>query len=93
MRKMLLTLGLAALATGCGQANDDAFNTNFDASFRSSCVSSAVGSGAPQNIASEVCDCTLKGINEKFSTAEKMAMSPEQAKPIMNECLSKVKPG
>ena len=89
MRKTLLALPLAALACACGQAGEDSFNKEFDASFRSSCVSSAESSGAPAAIASEVCDCTLAGINEKFSVTEKMALSAEEAKPIMDECLNK----
>jgi len=89
MRRMLLALGLAALASGCGQASEDSFDTSFDASFRSSCVSSATRSGAPTEIVTKVCDCTLAGINEKFSVTEKMALSAEEAKPIMDECLNK----
>jgi hypothetical protein len=89
MRKTLFAISMAALAGGCGQANEDAFNREFDSNFRSSCVSSAVGSGAPQAVAEQVCDCTLAGINEKFGMTDKMTMSPEQARPIMDECMTK----
>jgi len=89
MRKTLLTLSLPVLAGACGQAGEDAFNREFDANFRASCVSSAVKGGVAEAIATQTCTCTLAGINEKFSTADKMAMSPEQAQPIMAECVNK----
>jgi hypothetical protein len=75
--------------SGCGQAGEESFNREFDKSFSASCVSAAVRSGAPQAKATQLCDCTLAGINEKFSAAEKLTLSNEQAKPIMDQCLEK----
>jgi hypothetical protein len=89
MRKTLFAFSVIALAGGCGQANEEAFNREFDSNFRSSCVSSAVGSGAAEALATQICDCTLAGINEKFGMTDKMTMSPEQARPIMDECMTK----
>jgi hypothetical protein len=88
MRK-LFVLCVAALATGCGQASDETINQEFDTNFRASCVSSAVRSGAPEALATQVCDCTLEGINAKFSASEKLTMSPQQAQPMMAACMEK----
>ena len=93
MRKTLPALAAIALAGGCGGSGEEAFNREFDSNFRSSCVSSAVGGGAPQSVAEQICDCTLAGINERFDMADKMTMDPEQAKPIMDECVSKAAQG
>ena len=92
MRTILLALPLAALVGGCGQASEEAFNREFDSNFRSSCVASATAGGAPEGIGTQICDCTLAGINAKYGMSEKMAMSPEQAEPIMAECVSKAVP-
>jgi len=88
MRNRLLALCLVALAGGCGQA-DDAFNKEFDANFRASCIAAASKGGKPEALVAQVCDCTLAGINTKFSTADKMTLTSEQAQPIATECLTK----
>lgn len=91
MRQRLIVLGgLAALLAGCGKATDEAFNREFDKNFSSSCVSSAVAGGVPAAAASAACDCALKGINEKYSTTEKVSLDPEQVRPIMTQCMAKV---
>jgi hypothetical protein len=84
MRTRLLTLAFAAaLTAGCAQA-DEAFDKNF----AESCVSSATQSNVPAEVAKKACDCTLTKINEKFSTSDKLTMSPEQAQPMMVACLN-----
>jgi hypothetical protein len=84
MRKSLPTLiAAAALIAGCGQA-DEAFDKNF----AESCVSSATEAGVPAAVAGKVCDCTLTKINEKFSTSEKLTMSPQDAQPMMVACMN-----
>ena len=89
MRKSLLMLTCAAaLTAGCGQASEQ-FNGEFDKKFRESCISAAVGRGAPEAAVTKVCDCTLAGIDAKFSRSEKMTLSAEQAQPITAECMKK----
>jgi hypothetical protein len=83
---LLATVCASGLVAGCGNA-EEAFNKQFDESFVSSCVSSAVQGGVPAQIADQACGCALTGINEKFSAAEKMTISEEQAGPIMQACL------
>ncbi len=89
MRKTMFALGLAAGATGCGQASEDALNREFDANFGASCVSAAVRGGAPEAVATQVCDCTLAAINERYDTAGKIALTAEQAQPLTAECMQK----
>ena len=93
MRKNLFVLaGVATLLTACGNT-EQAFNREFDENFSSSCLSSAVAGGVPADAAAGACDCALKEINAKFSTTEKVSLSPEQARPIMTECMAKVAQG
>ena len=40
-------------------------------------------------VATQVCDCTLAGINARFDANEKLALTAEQAQPITAECMSK----
>ena len=87
MRTILLALTLAA--GGCEQADDEAESSEFDRNFRAACVSAAVRGNASEAVATEVCDCTLAGINARFSTSEKLAISAEQAQPITAECMAK----
>ena len=89
MRNILFALALAAAAGGCGQADDATMSKAFDTNFRASCVSAAVRGIASEAVATEVCDCTLAGINAKFSPTEKLALSAEQAQPITAECMQK----
>lgn len=87
MRKALLAVLVTTALAGCGQASEDAFDKEFDSNFRASCVSAAVARGAPEAIVTKVCDCTLAGVNAKFSRTEKMTLSAEQAQPITAECM------
>ena len=89
MRTILPALLLAAAVSGCGQASEEAESREFDSNFRASCVSAAVRGAASEAIATQVCDCTLEGINAQFDTAEKLAITAEQAMPITAECMKK----
>ena len=89
MRKTLIALSMAASAGACGQADEAALDKQFDSNFRASCVAAAVRGVASEAVATEVCDCTLAGINETFSTSEKMTLSAEQARPITDACMKK----
>jgi hypothetical protein len=89
MRRTLLAMAMAASIGGCGQASEEAFDKEFDTNFRASCVSAAVSRGAPEAIATAMCDCSLAGINDKFSRTEKMTLTAEQAQPITAECMKK----
>jgi hypothetical protein len=91
-RTLLALTSLAPLLAGCGQASEEAFNKQYNASFMASCVSSAEGGGAPAQLAQSACSCALDGINAKFSRSEKVSLSPAQVTPIVNACLEKVKP-
>ena len=92
MRKKLLMLAcLPAFAGGCGQASEAA-NREFDANFRSSCISAAAGGTIAPELAAEACDCALARINEQYSTSEKLTLTDEQAQPIAVECFEKVIP-
>jgi hypothetical protein len=90
MRSLSLCAAAAALAlTGCGDAKkgfDEGFDTKFHEGFVKSCVESAVRSGAPQETATSLCNCTSDKIKEKFSTAEKMKLKNEQILPLVEEC-------
>ena len=88
MRKVLLVVVATAFASGCGKADQAALDKEFDTNFRASCVSAAVR-GTTEAIATQMYDCTLAGINAKFSTAEKLALTAEQAQPITDECMRK----
>ena len=87
MRKALLAVFMAASAAGCGQSSEAAFDKEFDTNFRASCISAAVRGSTSDAVATKVCDCTLAGINAKFSRTEKMALSAEQAQPIAAACM------
>ncbi|AZI34694.1 hypothetical protein NT2_02_02900 [Caenibius tardaugens NBRC 16725] len=90
MRIGLLVLpGLAALISGCGTAGEESLNKSFDEEFRSSCVSSAVKTGAPPPLAARACACTIDEINAKYSTREKLALSQDEIMPIIEACANK----
>ena len=89
MRRTLLAIVVAASLAGCGQASEEAFDKEFDTNFAASCVSAAVGRGAPEAMATQLCDCSLAGINARFDRTEKMALTAEQARPITAECMKK----
>jgi hypothetical protein len=91
MRTMIAVLGAAGLLAGCGQAKksfDEGFDTKFHESFVASCVKSAVGSGAPQEVADKVCKCASDKIKDRFSVGEKMKLKKEQILPLVEECRS-----
>ena len=90
-RAFPLLICLAALATGCGQT-EEAFNKSFDESFKSSCVASATQGPVPADVAVKICDCAADKINKKYSATDKMTMSPDEALPLMQECLKSVVP-
>ncbi len=81
-------IGCAMLLGGCGQATEAA-GKKFDEKFRSSCVSSAVESGAPPPLAVRTCTCAIDEINKKYSVTEKMTLSDEQAMAIVIPCAKK----
>jgi hypothetical protein len=86
---LIAVVCLAALLCGCGKKSEQAFNDKFDENFRSSCIASATRSGVSTELASRLCGCAITEINKKYSAREKLAMSNDQANPIMAECLSK----
>ena len=92
-RGLIVALCLASVAGGCGQETEAAFDAQFDETFRSSCVSAATQGGAPAQVATRACDCTLAKINAKYDAQAKVNLSQEQAQPIVDECLAEaVKP-
>ena len=92
MRKTMLVLTcLSGLAAGCDQASDAA-DQQFAESFRTNCISSATGGQLSPDLVEKACDCALGKIEERYSTAEKLALTNEQAGPIAMECLAEVRP-
>ena len=90
MRSTVLTaLAASALLAGCGGANEQAINEEFDENFIASCVSSA-RAGLPEDKPQAACDCALAEINENYSASEKITLSDEQAMPIAQRCFSEV---
>ena len=93
MKKTMLALVcLSGLVGGCGQA-EQAANESFDREFLASCVAAANTGTLPQELATQACDCALEKINERYDTAEKLALSNEQAQPIALECFNQVTQG
>jgi hypothetical protein len=90
MRGTLFALLCLALPlAGCGKKSEQAFNEKFDQNFVSSCVSSAAKGGVPNDLASKACGCAIAEINKKYSAREKLALSEDQANPIMAECVKR----
>jgi len=101
----ILVVCIAASLSGCGQARKDdgeapqdnegsfasGFNQSYDRSFVDSCVSSATGRGVSDEIASQVCNCAIAEINDKYSTLEKARLSDDQLGAAMKKCTDKVK--
>ena len=90
-------IALGALLAGCGEAKkafdegfDEAFDKSFHEKFISSCTSSAMRSGATQDLASKLCTCASDKVKERFSVREKMNLTEEQAMPIVEECSASV---
>ena len=92
MRKTMLMLACLAAVGGCGQAAEEAANKEFDENFVSSCNAAAAGGRLSPELAAQACDCALAKINERYSTAEKLILSDEQAQPIAAECFAEVAP-
>ena len=78
-----------AAEQAAGRAATEAAGKKFDEKFRSSCVSSAVESGAPPPLAVRTCTCAIDEINKKYSVTEKMTLSDEQAMAIVIPCAKK----
>ena len=87
--KLLCIAGLATLLAGCGQAIDEAADAGFDAGFTRSCVEAARASQS-EEVANSLCSCALTKINAQYSTEEKQALTPEEAMPLMQECIGEV---
>ena len=84
-------VALGALVAGCGDAKksfDESFDKSFHEKMISSCTSSAMGSGVPQELATKVCTCASDKVKERYSVSEKMKLKPEQLQPIVAECRS-----
>ena len=82
-------LALSALVAGCGdtkKAFDESFDKSFHEKLISSCTSSAMRSGVPQETATKVCTCTSDKVKERFTVREKMNLKPEQVAPFVAEC-------
>ncbi len=88
-RTLFIAIGPLALLAGCSAA-EEAGNEAFDTNFLSSCKSSGSASGAPQEVIDSYCGCALDKINEQYSGSEKLNLSPENVQPIMTECLAEV---
>ena len=82
---LFVLIGCTALLAGCGKVTEAA-NDKFDEQFRSSCVASAVKTGAPAAISQKACDCTIDEINKKYSASEKLTLSQDDAMPILEKC-------
>lgn len=54
-----------------------------------SCTASATRSGAPANIANQVCGCVGEELARTKSEAELLTMSPSDAEPVMKACAQK----
>ena len=92
MRKTMLALVcLSGLVGACDQASDAA-DRQFAEQFRANCISAATGGQLPADLVAKACDCALGKIEERYSTAEKLALTNEQAEPIAMECLAEVNP-
>jgi len=86
-------LALGALVAGCGdtkKAFDDSFDKGFHEKLISSCTSSAMQAGAPQDIATRLCTCASDKVKERYTVREKMNLKPEQLQPIVAECRASV---
>ena len=89
----LTACALGAILAGCGntqKAFDDSFNKSFHEKLISSCTSSALGAGVPQELATKLCTCASDKVKERFSVAEKMNLKQEQLAPIVAECRASV---
>lgn len=85
---LFILLGCTALLAGCNKISE-ASNSQFDAKFLESCVSSAVKTGAPADLSKTACDCTIDEINKKYSASEKLTLSEDKAMPILEACAKK----
>jgi hypothetical protein len=86
-------IALGALVAGCGdtkKAFDESFDKSFHEKLISSCTSSAVGSGAPQEIATRLCTCASDKVKERYTVSEKMNLKQDQLQPIVAECRAEV---
>jgi hypothetical protein len=86
-------IALSALLAGCGdtkKAFDESFDKSFHEKLISSCTSSAVKSGAPQDLATRLCTCASDKVKQRFTVSEKMNLKPEQLQPIVAQCRSEI---
>jgi len=92
MRKTMFALVcLSSLVGGCDQATDAA-SREYDVQFRAACISAATGGQLAQDLVVKACDCAIAKINERYSVADKLTLTDQQAQPIAAECLAEVRP-
>ena len=97
MARALTALALSALLAGCGSngssnntSSDNSFDKNFHEKFVASCVRSATQSGMAQELAGKLCICASDKVKQRFSVAQKMKLSEDQLKPILQECKASI---
>ncbi|WP_156874081.1 hypothetical protein [Sphingorhabdus lutea] len=80
-----LTAGTLFTLTACGSFKES-FNSEFDKKFVEECVGGATQKGAPQEIASKACNCTLDKLKEGKAEDEMLLPSEEEAMTAMKSC-------
>ncbi|MEW4447650.1 hypothetical protein [Qipengyuania sp. JC766] len=85
----IAALGLALSACG-GPASetDRAADDAFDTEFLSSCKTTSEQQGVPAAIADRICTCVSDRIGEEYSGMEKANLSEEDVLPMMSECMN-----
>ena len=78
-----------APVTPAGTAQLSKVKQDFVNGLTQSCTASATRSGAPANIASQVCGCVGEELARTKSEAELLTMSPSDAEPVMKACAQK----
>jgi hypothetical protein len=93
--RKLITLALCAMLAACGSDNngnagsksfDDSFDKSFQEKFVGSCVQSAANSGVSRELAGKLCTCASDKVQQRFSVAQKMHLTKDQLRPILEEC-------
>ena len=85
----IAALGIALSACG-GPASetDRAADDAFDTEFLSSCKTTSEQQGVPAAIADRICTCVSDRIGQEYSGMEKANLSEEDVLPMMNECMN-----